>query len=493
MGTPTQVCVWSCPNFSAPAGRPFRCVKSKNGIVASVFPPLTGVEALDPYEAIRRAYLDRTDTESEPFEDPIDTKTPESPITIAPTIPLSESTPPILVPILRRTARMAVRVPHAMLSGLSSGMAEVAAMSESAFRKRFRSSYESSPSVSPPDLPSRKRYCGTSKLVEYSDDEEDEEIEESMGSDSMSEDAEDEGPTAEDEDPAMEDEGLTAGVEGPGMDDEGYGLDDESRGIDDEGHSVESDGLGLEEEEEAVPGGQQQAAPVVGTTVSAPLGLGYGALRRRELALEEGDVYNTFEVGQGSRPAPESKIPKRVSSFRQPTLTTWTDPEDGMIYIDIPDYPPPAPPVQTPPSPEWTSGSLPISPSHSDVPSPISSPMVPLTVPSPVATPATAETEGFLTKLGAQVEMSLEYEQERVAVTFGAIWRPVLALEAWAGENHDLRLQLAEERRARLELAEIIDGMRRGRSPERFWNGLPRMGRAEMVDQARFAWGFLSV
>ncbi|GJX43098.1 hypothetical protein Tco_0259774 [Tanacetum coccineum] len=27
MGTPTQVCVY--PNFSAPAGRPFRCVKSK--------------------------------------------------------------------------------------------------------------------------------------------------------------------------------------------------------------------------------------------------------------------------------------------------------------------------------------------------------------------------------------------------------------------------------------------------------------------------------
>nr|GEU29925.1 RNA polymerase beta chain, chloroplastic [Tanacetum cinerariifolium] len=26
MGTPTQVCVWSCLNFSAPAGRPFRCV-----------------------------------------------------------------------------------------------------------------------------------------------------------------------------------------------------------------------------------------------------------------------------------------------------------------------------------------------------------------------------------------------------------------------------------------------------------------------------------
>ncbi|GJZ88522.1 hypothetical protein Tco_0660304, partial [Tanacetum coccineum] len=97
----------------------------------------------DPYKAIRQAYLDGTDTESEPFEDPIDTETPESPLTVAPPTSLPESTPPTLVPILRRTARMAVRVPPAMSSGLSASMAEVAAMSESAFRKRFRSSYES--------------------------------------------------------------------------------------------------------------------------------------------------------------------------------------------------------------------------------------------------------------------------------------------------------------------------------------------------------------
>ncbi|GKF89796.1 hypothetical protein Tco_0263759, partial [Tanacetum coccineum] len=136
-----------------------------------------------------------------------------------------------------------------------------------------------------------------------------------------------------------------------------------------------SDGLSLkEEEEEAVPRGQQQAALVVRITVSSPLGLRYGALRHRELALEEGDVYSTFE-------------------------------EDGMIYIDIPNYPPPAPRVHIPPLPEWTSGSLPISPSPSNDPSPISSPMIPLTVPSPVATPTTIETKGFLTKLGAQVEM----------------------------------------------------------------------------------------
>nr|GEU78786.1 transcription factor MUTE [Tanacetum cinerariifolium] len=209
--------------------------------------------------------------------------------------------------------------------------------------------------------------------------------------------------------------------------------------------------LGLGDEEEGVCKGQQQTVPVVGTTMSVPLGLGYRALRSRELALEEDHVYSTFEVGQGFGSAPRSERPERVS---------------------------------TPPSPEWTSGSLPISPSPSIVLSPISSPMISLIVPSPIATPAMAETEGFLTELGAQVEIqgglihdhavrledlspalferydrdigelftrsgavrdeifsqkyrfrSLEHEQERVAVTFGALWRPVLALESWAGQT----------------------------------------------------------
>ncbi|GJY27437.1 hypothetical protein Tco_0402163 [Tanacetum coccineum] len=381
-----------------------------------------------------KAYLDGTDTESEPFEDPIETETPESPYAVAPPTLLPESTPPTLVPILCRTACMAVRVQPAMSPGLSASMAEVTAMSESIFRKRFRSSYESSPSLSPPDLPLRKRYRDTYKLVE-DDADQDEEIVESLDSNSLSEDAKDEGPTAEDEDPATEDEG---------------------------------------EKEEAVPEGQQRAVPVMGTTVSAPLGLGYGALRRQELALEEDHVYSTFEVGQGSGSAPEPERPERVSASRQPTLTTWTGPEDAP----------------------------------SIVPLPVSSPMIPLTVPSLVATPATAKTEGFLTELEAQVEMqgglirnhavravrdeifsqryrfrSLKHEQERVALTFGAIWRPVLALESWAGqtdaqraalwhaisdtqgENWELRLQLTEERRVRLELTEIVDSMRRGQEP----------------------------
>ncbi|GJV14307.1 hypothetical protein Tco_1359630 [Tanacetum coccineum] len=212
----------------------------------------------DPYEAIRQAYLDGTDTESELFEDPVETETPESPLTIAQPIPLPESTPPTWFSHFP--------------------MAEVAAMSESAFRKRFRSSYESSPSSSPLDLPSRKRY-------------------------------------REDEDPAARDEGLATGDEGPGMGVESCGSDDKSHGLDDEGNSVESDGLSLGEEE---------------------------------------------EVGSGSAPEPER--PERVSASRQLTLTTWTDLEDGMVYIDVPAYPPPAPPVQTPSSPKWSSGSLPISP-----------------------------------------------------------------------------------------------------------------------------------
>ncbi|GKD42747.1 hypothetical protein Tco_1267392 [Tanacetum coccineum] len=357
---------------------------------------------------------------------------------------------------------MAVRIPPAMSSGLSSSMAEVAAMSESTFCNRFRYFYESSPSSSPLDLPSRKRYRGTSKLVE-DDDEEDEEIEKSLDSDSISEDVEDEGPTAEDEDPA-------AGDEGPGIGVESRGSYVESRGIDDEGHSVESDGLGLEEEEEAVSKGQQRAVPVMGTAVSAPLGLRYGALRRQELALEEDHVYSTFEVGQGSGSAPESERPERVLASRQPTLTTWTDPEDGMVYIDVPAYPPPAPPAQTPPSPRWSSGSLPVSPAPSTVPSPISSPMIPLTVPSPELSPALfkryyRDIGELFTRSGAVRDeiFSQGYRfRSQMDAQRATLWH---AISDTQGENRELRLQLVKERRARLELAKIVDSIRRRQEP----------------------------
>nr|GEZ12008.1 hypothetical protein [Tanacetum cinerariifolium] len=350
----------------------------------------------DPFEAIRQAYLVRTDTESKPFEDPIDTEATKSPHTVAPPTSLLDNTPTTLVLVLRRTARMAVRVPPTMSPGLFAIMEEVAAMSDSAFCKSFRSSYESLPSSSPPDLPLQKRY-------------------------------------QDDKDRAAGDEGLAAGDEGPGI-------------------GVES-----------------------------------------------------LSLGQSFGSVPESKSPERVSALRQSTLTTWMDPEDGIVYIDVLAYLTPALPAQPFPSPEWSFGSLPISPAQSIVPLPISSPMIPLIIPSPVASLATAETGGFLTELGDRVEIrrglicnhtvrleelsptlferSLEHEQERVAVTFRVIWRSVLALESWAGqtdaqraalwhdnsdtqrENQELRLQLAKERRVRLDLAEIVDNIRRGQEP----------------------------
>ncbi|GKC57201.1 hypothetical protein Tco_1084799 [Tanacetum coccineum] len=84
--------------------------------------------------------------------------------------------------------------------------------------------------------------------------------------------------------------------------------------------------------------------------------------------------------------------------------------------------------------------------------------MIPLTVPSPIATPAIAETGGFLTELGAQVEMQGGQTNAQRA----ALWHAISDMQ---GENRDLRLQLAEERRARLELAEVVDSMRRGQEP----------------------------
>ncbi|GKD27920.1 hypothetical protein Tco_1234134, partial [Tanacetum coccineum] len=172
---------------------------------------------------------------------------------------------------------------------------------------------------------------------------------------------------------------------------------------------------------------------VVETTIGEPLRLGYGVLRHRELAIKEDQRYSTFE---------------------------------------------------TPPSPDWTPGSLPIYPSHSDVPSPVSSPLISLTVLSLVATPTTTipvDEDQFI-EVGAQLELygsilqdhtqrldampptlfadidrdvkelytssravrdeifsqryrlrSLEQEQERAVMTFGALWRLVLALETWIG------------------------------------------------------------
>ncbi|GJV71892.1 hypothetical protein Tco_1491887 [Tanacetum coccineum] len=391
----------------------------------------------DPCEAIRQACLVETDIESEPSKDPIDTDTPYH----------------------ASFHRMTVRAQPVMSLGHSARVAEALALSDSALHKRHRISYETSSSSSSPALPVRKRYRGTSELILDTDSEEDE-----IGEEDTDED-------------------------------EGHGLDDEGHGLDDEDRSMESDGLGL----------------------------GYGALRYRELALEEDQVYSTFELGQGSGSVPDPKRPERVSALRQPTLTTWIDPEDGIAYIDIPAYPPPAPPAQTPPSPEWSSGSLPVSPAPSAVPLPISSPMISLTIPSPIASPMATPTATILVdedqfiEIEVQLELfrgilqdhtqrldvmpptlfegidrdvrelytrsgvvrdeiilqkyrfrSLELEQERTVVTFGALWRPVLALEAWAGHVDTRMANMSREgyddHRMVHDIVRVLDAMSRSGS-----------------------------
>ncbi|GKC81730.1 hypothetical protein Tco_1137447 [Tanacetum coccineum] len=249
---------------------------------------------------------------------------------MSPDRPLTRTSPaptPTRASFHRRTTRMTVHAQPVMSPGHSVRVAEVMALLDSALRKRYRSSYETPSSSSSPALPIRKRYWGTSELILDTDSEEDEIREEDTDED-----------------------------EGYGLDDEGYRLDDEGHGLDDEGRNVESGGLVLEGEEEAVPE-----------------------------VVEEDLVYSTFEVGQGSVSVPEPKRLERVSTLRQPTLTTWIDLEDGIAHIYVPAYPPPAPPAQTPPSPEWSSGSLLISPVPSAVPLPTSSPMISLTIPSPIA------------------------------------------------------------------------------------------------------------
>ncbi|GKF27111.1 hypothetical protein Tco_0083005 [Tanacetum coccineum] len=143
---------------------------------------------------------------------------------------------------------MVVRVHPTMSSGLLTRVAEAMTLSDSAFRKRYR---------------------GTSKLILDTDSEGYE-----IG----------DGDDVEKEDKSSD-------------------SDDEREGSEDE------DPVFVRGEDETAPEGQHQAVPAADTTVDEPLGLGYEVSRRHELAEREGEMPDTFEVGHGSRSAPE---PERV-------------------------------------------------------------------------------------------------------------------------------------------------------------------------------------
>ncbi|GJS27199.1 hypothetical protein Tco_0487819 [Tanacetum coccineum] len=197
-----------------------------------------------------------------------------------------------------------------------------------------------------------------------------------------------------------EDESSDSDTEREGSEDEGPGLEYGGHGSEDEGP------ISDEEEEEVAPEGQQQVVPVVDTAADEPLGLGYRALRRQQQRVEET----------------------------------------------------PTPRPRTLPSPEWSSGSLPVSPSSPSVPTPVASPVT--TPAATIAVDALPPTlfEGYdrdlreLYTRSREVKdeifsqcyrlRSLKQEQERATVTFGAIWRPVLALESWAGYVDAQRVEM---------------------------------------------------
>ncbi|GJY99428.1 hypothetical protein Tco_0516858 [Tanacetum coccineum] len=378
----------------------------------------------DPYVAVRQAQLVDTDIESDPEEAPLEVEelqlvgfriplmgeefeafesigtrtdsshssaSSDSTTPLSPDHPLTHVSPtptPTRVSFHRRTARMAVRTQSTLSPGMSARIVKASSLSPSSFCKRYRSSYETSSSSSL-TFPVRKRYRGTSELILDTNSEGDE-----LG-------------------------------DGDIKEDESSDADDERERV----RGLEGEGLGLSQEE-AAPEGQQQAVLVVNTVMSEPLGLGYGEARHRALESIEEITPSTYE---------------------------------------------------TPPYLEWSSGSLPISPSSPVVPSPIASLVATLNATILV------DEDQFI-EVGAQLELhgsilhdhtqrldalpptlvayidrdvrelytrsgvvrdeifsqryrfrSLEREQERTAVTFRALWRLVLTLEAWAG-HVDTRL-----------------------------------------------------
>ncbi|GKA63567.1 hypothetical protein Tco_0763173 [Tanacetum coccineum] len=132
-----------------------------------------------------------------------------------------------------------------------------------------------------------------------------------------------------------EDESSDSNTEREGSNDKGSGLEDE-------GHGLKEEGPGSKEEEEAATKGQQQAVLVVDKATNEPFGLGYGALRRRELALGEGSLPSIFEIGQSSRSMLEQQKVEETPTPRLWVYATWVDPVDGTVYTDILVNVPPA-------------------------------------------------------------------------------------------------------------------------------------------------------
>ncbi|GKC67234.1 hypothetical protein Tco_1099832 [Tanacetum coccineum] len=141
-------------------------------------------------------------------------------------------------------------------------------------------------------------------------------------------------------------------------------------------------------------GNEDTKEDVEDKTANEPLGLGYVAAR--SCALE-----STEEI------AP--------------------NPEDGRVYTDILTYVPPTAPVQTLPSPEWSLATISVDEDQ------FLEAGAQLELHGSILHDHTQRLDVLPLRILIGMFRSYEQEQERAIVTFGALWRPVLALEAWAG------------------------------------------------------------
>nr|GEZ21074.1 hypothetical protein [Tanacetum cinerariifolium] len=122
--------------------------------------------------------------------------------------------------------------------------------------------------------------------------------------------------------------------ESQGLDDDGHGLCDEDHGLDEESHGLEDEALGLEEEE-AVLEGHQLAVLVVEIGASGPLGLGYRALRHHDLAVGEDQTLPSPEWSLGSLlVSPSSPIvPSPIASLVATSIAMISVDEDQFIKL----------------------------------------------------------------------------------------------------------------------------------------------------------------
>ncbi|GJV76355.1 hypothetical protein Tco_1507939 [Tanacetum coccineum] len=91
-----------------------------------------------------------------------------------------------------------------------------------------------------------------------------------------------------------------------------------------EGDELEAKGTGSESEES-----EDESA-------DEPLGLGYGAARRRALELVDGPAPSTFEVGQSSKTVPDQQTGNEITTLRLLVCATWEDPVDASLTIPSP-------------------------------------------------------------------------------------------------------------------------------------------------------------